>query len=205
MRIIDLSSPVVASGWEPEPADVPSRHGSVRGPAIPGDTDHVPLDWFFRPGVVLDLTARPPGAVNAEYLEREIRRIDYRPRPLDIVLLNTGASRWGGAARHVTESVRLDASAGSLLLDAGVRVVGTDAFRLDAPLDRAVERFRRTGDRGVPWPAHLAGRGQVFCQIERLANLDELPAHGFTVACFPLNGLLGTSRARAVAIVDAAL
>jgi kynurenine formamidase len=43
----------------------------------------------------------------------------------------------------------------------------------------------------------------AYSQIERLANLDQLPAHGFTVACFPLR-LKGASAApaRVVAILD---
>jgi kynurenine formamidase len=42
-----------------------------------------------------------------------------------------------------------------------------------------------------------------YCQIERLHNLGELPATGFTVACFPLR-IVGASAApaRVVAIVD---
>jgi cyclase len=186
MRIIDLSSPMDASGR---------------------NTDTVPLDWLFRPGVLLDLTGQPPGAVTAAYLEREIDRIDYRPRPLDIVLLNTGASRRAAvAARHRVDAVELDASASELLLDAGTRVVGTDAFRLDAPFDQLAERFQRNGEDGVPWSADFAGQGSAFCRIERLANLDELPAHGFTIACFPAYGArAGAGWARAVAIVGAAL
>jgi cyclase len=186
--------------------DRPSGYGPAGGHGKARNIDQVPLDCFFRPGVVLDLTGRPPGTVNAEILQQELDRIEYRLRPLDIVLLHTGASRCAGTARYFTDFVGLDASATHLLLDCGIRVVGTDAFSLDAPFGYMMERFRQTGDRSVLWPAYFAGRDREFCQIERLTNLDVLPARGFTVACFPVNVTdTGGGWARAVAIVDAAL
>ena len=58
-----------------------------------------------------------------------------------------------------------------------------------------------TGKPGIFWAAHQVGL--PYSQIERLANLDQLPPNGFTVACFPLR-LVGASAApaRVVAILD---
>lgn len=255
MRLIDLSSPVDAAAWEPNPishevmspaegavhmanemrehsgiefdptvlpggellsldtltltthtgthVDAPSHYGSTASYGVPRHIDQVPLDWFLRPGVRLDLTDEPTGTVDADWLRQEFRRIDHTPQPLDIVLLHTGAERTTGTPKYFTDFVGLDASATNLLLDLGVRVIGTDAFSVDAPFSHMIEQYRRTGDKSVLWPAHFAGREREYCQIERLANLGELPAPtGFTVSCFPVKiAGAGAGWARAVAMI----
>jgi cyclase len=186
--------------------DAPSHYGSraTYGDGRPRDIDEMPLDWFLRPGVVLDLTDAPTGTIGAERLAKEFARIGYQPQPLDIVLLHTGAAARAGTGAYFTQFAGLDGPATQLLLDLGIRVIGTDAFSLDAPFGHIIETYRRTGDRSVLWPAHFAGRDREYCQVERLANLHELPApYGFQVSCFPvrIRGA-GAGWTRAVAIVD---
>jgi cyclase len=256
MRLIDLSSPVDANFWEPEPVcvqtmsaaegarhlsaemrkhfdmdidpsvfpdgefltndtvvltthtgthiDAPAHYGSKASYGVPRTIDEMPLNWFYRPGLLLDLTSLDIGVASADDLRREFDRIGRAPRPLDIVLLNTGAAQLVGTQRYFTDFVGLDASAVTLLLDHGVRVIGTDAFSLDAPFTYILRQYGETGDPGVLWPAHLTGRKREFCQIERLANLSALPgADGFTLACFPVKvARAGAGWARAVAIVE---
>ncbi|MGA5305642.1 cyclase family protein [Nucisporomicrobium flavum] len=257
MKLIDLSAPVDASGWEPEPLtheimspadgarhmaaemrehfgidfdpsvlddgellsidtlkltthtgthiDAPSHYGtraSYRAEG-PRTIDEMPLEWFYRPAWVLDLTDEPAGAVGADRIQAALDGLDGPVQPLDIVLLRTGADRHLGTEKFFTNFVGLDGPAVHLLLDLGVRVIGTDAFSLDAPFADIIDRFRRTGDRSVLWPAHFAGRDREFCQIERLANLDRLPTGGFTLACFPIKIVGGGAGwTRAVALVD---
>ncbi|MBQ0825063.1 cyclase family protein [Streptomyces tagetis] len=257
MRFIDLSTPVDATGWEPEPVehrimspaegakhmseemrqhfgvefdpadlpdqellsidtltltshtgthvDAPSHYGSVAryGDGRPRHIDELPLEWFYGPGLVLDLTDAGPGAVDAAFLRARLDRLGRTPDPGDIVLLRTGADRLAGTPAYFTDFTGLDGSATNLLLDMGVRVIGTDAFSLDAPFRHMIDRFHRTGDRSVLWPAHFAGRSREYCQIERLSGLDALPGPcGFTVACFPvkIKGA-GAGWTRAVALV----
>jgi cyclase len=258
VRIIDLSSPVDAAGFEPDPVvhdvlgpkeaathmseemrdhfgidfdpavlpegeflsldrlqltthtgthiDAPSHYGtraSYRdGP--PRHIDEMPLDWFFRPAVVLDLSDQGTGAVGADVLERELDRIGHTLSPMDIVLLRTGADAWSGTQKYFTDFTGLDGSAVHLLLDRGVRVIGTDAFSLDAPFGDIIRRYRETGDRSVLWPAHMIGRDREYCQIERLAGLGQLPvSRGFRLACFPVRiAGAGAGWARAVALLD---
>jgi cyclase len=140
----------------------------------------------------------------AAHLEKEFARIGYTPAPLDVVLLHTGADARAGTPEYFSQFVGLDGPAVHLLLDLGVRVIGTDAFSLDAPFADIIARYRRTGDRSVLWPAHFAGRDREYCQIERLANLGTLPQpHGFKVACFPVKITGGGAGwARAVAVID---
>jgi kynurenine formamidase len=57
--------------------------------------DQVPLDWFFRPGVKLDFRKLPDGhVVTATQVEAELKRIGHDLEPLDIVVVNTRASRF---------------------------------------------------------------------------------------------------------------
>jgi cyclase len=184
--------------------DAPAHYGSKASYGIPRTIDEMPLDWFYRPGILLDLTALDIGVASADDLLREFDRIGRVPRPLDVVLLNTGASRLVGTQQYFTDFVGLDASATTLLLDHGVRLIGTDAFSLDAPFTYILSQYRETGDPGVLWPAHVAGRTREFCQIERLANLDALQGSDrFTLACFPVKvARAGAGWARAVAIVE---
>jgi kynurenine formamidase len=64
-------------------------------------------------------------------------------------------------------------------------------------------RYAQTQDVKVIWEGHKAGREIGYCHIEKLHNLEVLPAHGFTVSCFPVK-LKGGSAGwtRAVAIFD---
>ncbi|MER7706505.1 cyclase family protein [Kitasatospora sp. NPDC097605] len=185
--------------------DAPSHYGTRTGHGGPPRTiDEMPLDWFQRPAFVLDVRGAGTGAVGADVLAEELARIGYRPQPLDIALIHTGASAWVGTQRYFTEFTGLDGSAVDFLLDFGVKVIGTDAFSLDAPFSDIIRRYRETGDRSVLWPAHFAGREREYCQIERLGGLDALPRpSGFTLTCFPVKiARAGAGWTRAVATVE---
>ena len=82
-------------------------------------------------------------------------------------------------------------------------VIGIDAYTLDRPFASMVGDFQRTGDGRFIWPAHFAGIEREYCQIEKLANLDQLPRpRGFQISCLPVK-IQGASAGwcRAVAIV----
>jgi kynurenine formamidase len=73
------------------------------------------------------------------------------------------------------------------LVEQGVKVIGIDAYTLDRPFKDMVADFKRTGDGRHIWPAHFAGLTREYCQIEKLANLDQIPRpHGFFVSCLPV-------------------
>lgn len=89
------------------------------------------------------------------------------------------------------------------LIERGVDVVGTDTWSWDAPLVHTAARYKETGDASVIWEGHKAGRERGYGQIEKLHNIESLPASGFMVAC----SLVKIARAsagctRTVAIVD---
>jgi kynurenine formamidase len=84
-----------------------------------------------------------------------------------------------------------------------VRIAGTDAWSWDAPFSATRERFARDGDASIIWEGHKASREIGYCHLEKLSNLESLPARGFIVSCFPVK-IAGASAGwtRAVAIVD---
>ena len=185
--------------------DAPSHYGSrtTYGTGVPRTIDELPLDWFVGPGLVLDASDRPVGRVDATWAYGEFSRLGREPSPGDIVLVRTGADARVGTPSYFEQFVGLDDTAVDLLLDFGVRVIGTDAFSLDAPFGYMLREFERTGDPGGLWPAHFVGRRREYCQIERLGQLDTLPAHGFTVQCFPVKiAGAGAGWTRAVALLQ---
>src|SRR5215207_7993573 len=70
--------------------DAPSHYGSrtAYGDGVPRHIDQMPLDWFYRPGVVLDLTDVDGHVAGAAVIEKELVRVGYTPAPMDIVLLH---------------------------------------------------------------------------------------------------------------------
>ncbi|MFE3497341.1 cyclase family protein [Streptomyces sp. NPDC059175] len=259
MRVIDLSSPVDASFWEPDPVrhtamspaegarhmvsemrehfgldldvsmlpggeflnndtltltthtgthvDAPAHYGSTASyrASGPRTVDELPLEWFYGPAFVLDISdVVGRGTVDASRIADECAKISYSPAPGDIALLHTGADQHVGTPEYFTDFVGLDRSAVAYLLDLGIRVIGTDAFSLDAPFTHILTEYERTRDHRVLWPAHFIGREREYCQIERLANLTVLPkTSGFRLSCFPVKvARAGAGWARAVALLD---
>jgi kynurenine formamidase len=86
----------------------------------------------------------------------------------------------------------------------GVRVVGTDAWSWDAPFSFTRARFAREGDPSIIWEGHFAGSTIPYCQIEKLANLERLPARGFTVISLPVKVHRASGGwARPIALIEA--
>ena len=74
----------------------------------------------------------------------------------------------------------------------------------DAPFVHTARRYAETGDASLIWEGHKAGRDIGYCQMEKLQNLELLPATGFTVSCFPVKIRAASAGwTRAVAIFDA--
>jgi kynurenine formamidase len=178
----------------------PSMDGGARAITI----DEVPLEWCFQPGVKLDFRHVPDGhVVRAAEIDAELARIGHTLRPLEIVLVNTGAGVRFGAADYVDSGCGMGREATLHLVRQGIRVVGTDGWSWDAPFSHTRRRFAETGDPSLIWEGHKAGREAGYCQIEKLHNLEALPATGFRVSCFPVR-IKGASAGwtRAVAILD---
>jgi kynurenine formamidase len=165
--------------------------------------DEVPLEWCFAPGVVLDVRHKEAGAfITPPDLEAALERIGHTLQPFDIVLLQTGADQRLGSPAYFRQP-GLGREGVLWLVERGVRVIGIDAYTLDRPFADMVADYRRTGDGRFIWPAHFAGITREYCQIEKLANLEQLPRpSGFYVSCLPVK-IRGASAGwcRAVALV----
>ena len=163
--------------------------------------DELPLDWFFAPGVVLEMRHKADGdPVGAAEVRAELERLGHTLRPRDIVLVRTGRDAFYGQPDYMFRGCGVTAEATRWLYEQGVRVMGIDAWGWDAPLDRQAREALASGQPGVFWAAHQADL--AYSQIERLVNLDALPPSGFTVACFPLKIAGGSAGpARVVAIL----
>jgi kynurenine formamidase len=158
-------------------------HGARRAPYI----DEIPLDYCFRPGVRLDFRHLPDGhVVSAAEIEAELARIGHCLQPLDIVLVNTSAGAVFGQPGYVDKGCGMGREATLYLTEQGIRVVGTDAWSWDAPFRHTARRWAETRDPAIIWEGHKAGREIPYWQIEKLNNLESLPAAGFTVICFPV-------------------
>ena len=166
--------------------------------------DEVPLDWCFQPAVKLDFRHFENGYVaTAADVENELARIGHTLKPLDIVLVNTAAGVRYGQPDYLPTGCGIGREATLYLTSRGVRVTGTDAWSWDAPFSTTAARYARTGDASIIWEGHKAGREIGYCHIEKLHNLEDLPPHGFTVACFPVKVKAASAGwTRAVAIFE---
>lgn len=167
--------------------------------------DEVPLEWCFSDGVVLDFSHKKDGErISAEDVENELKRIDYSLKPLDIVLIKTGADKVWGKPEYLVTGPGMTRESTLFLLDQGIKVVGIDAWSWDRPLPFLAEEFKETGDPSVIWEAHFAGIEKGYCHMEKLANLDKIPKpYGFKISCFPVKIKRASAGwTRAVAIIE---
>ncbi len=164
-------------------------HFGPRSAGRPARTiDEVPLDWCFGPGLRLDVRGRPdPGRIRLRDMKNALVRGGLAVEAGQIVLLQTGMDRHWGTARYLSDAPGVEPAAVAWLAARGVRVVGIDAFGFDRPFAAMRRAFLQTRDPEALWPTHRLGREVEYCHIEKLANLDRLPADaGFWVACFPV-------------------
>ncbi|MEG3176699.1 cyclase family protein [Sphingomonas sp. RB3P16] len=179
-------------------------HPTMDGGAPAATIDEVPLEWCFQAGVKLDFRHFADGhVVTAAEVEAELARIGHTLAPLDIVLVNTAAGAALGRPDFVNVGCGMGYEATMYLTTRGVRVTGTDAWSWDAPFSYTAQRVAETGDTSLIWEGHKAGREIGYCHMEKMANLDQLPASGFIVSCFPYK-IKGASAGwtRAVAIFE---
>ena len=190
--------------------DAPYHHHSTMNRRLkPGGEsaatiDEVPLEWCFSQGVKLDFRHMADGyVVSAADVEAELKRIGHDLAPLDIVVVNTSAAARYGHDDYVDRGCGIGRDATLWLLERGVRVTGTDAWSWDAPFSHTARRWADNPDPGMIWEGHRASIEIGYCHMEKLANLDQLPDHGFMISCFPYKIKRASAGfTRAVAIIE---
>jgi len=185
--------------------DAPYHHHSTMSGGERAITiDEVPLEWCFSKGVKLDFRHLPDGhVVSPAEVDDELARIGHILSPLDIVLVNTAAGQRYGESDYLLRGCGMGRDATLHLLEQGVRVTGTDAWSWDAPFALTAEKFAEEKDPSIIWEGHRASMDIGYCHIEKLTNLEKLPATGFTVSCFPFKIKRASAGfVRAVAILD---
>lgn len=178
------------------------HHSTMNGGERAITIDEVPLEWCYNRGVKLDFRHLPDGhVVSAAEVEAELARIGHDLAPLDIVLVNTAAGAAYGRPDFVDTGCGMGREATLWMLERGVRVTGTDAWSWDAPFSHTATRWAETRDPSIIWEGHRASIDIGYCHLEKLSNLEALPATGFEVICFPVKlkgGSAGFTRAVAV-------
>jgi kynurenine formamidase len=186
--------------------DAPYHYHPTMDKGMPSLTiDEIPLDWCFSDGVVLDFRHKVDGErITVKDLEEELKRINYQIKPLDIVLIQTGADAAWGTPEYLIKGAGMDRESTLYLLERGVKVVGIDAWSWDRPLPYLAKEFKETGDPRVIWEAHFAGIEIGYCHMEKMANLSAIGRpHHFTICCFPIKVKRGSAGwVRPVAILS---
>jgi kynurenine formamidase len=184
--------------------DAPWHYAPTAGGERAWTIDEVPLEWCFSDGVVIDMRRKADGeSITAADCEAELERIAYKVKPLDIVLVMTGTDKYWGSPEYINHGAGMTRESTMFFIDRGVKVMGIDAWGFDRPFVSITEEYKQTGDASIIWEAHYVGIDTPYCHIEKLANLDQLPPHGFKVACFPVK-ITGASAGwcRPVAIIN---
>lgn len=181
--------------------DYSFHYGSQSEGRASKTAEEIPLEWCYCDGVKLDLTHKKPSeTIIAKDLEEALKKINYSLKPLDIILLFTGADKFYGSPKYFSEYAGVDTSAIDYLLDRGIKIFGVDTMGIDRPYKFMLEEFLK--NKKPLYPAHFYGRKREFIHIERLANLQKLPDFGFKIICFPVRiKQTGAAWARVVAII----
>lgn len=166
--------------------------------------DEVPLEWCMGDGVVIDCSDCPDGyKLTVKDFQDRLEKLNYTLKPGNIVLLRSGAmTRWG-SPDYLVAGCGVSKEATSWLIDQGIHVMGTDGWSWDIPLPMEAEEYRQNHDPSILWEAHRVGKDKAYCHIEKLNNLDKIPALGTTVCCFPVKIKAASAGwTRVVAIVN---
>lgn len=183
--------------------DYSFHYGSKSEGRASKTADEIPLEYCYQDGVKLEFTHKNPNEViKAEDLEAALKKINYQLKPLDIVLLHTGADKLYGGPKYFSDYPGVAPSAIEFLLNKGIKIFGVDTMGIDRPYRFMLKEFLETKDPGKFYPAHFFGRKKEFIHIERLSNLEKLPDFGFKVLCFPIRiKNTGAAWARVVALL----
>ena len=178
------------------------------GPVVEGKPakgiDEVPLEWFYHDGVRLDVrNVGPNELITVQDIKLALDKINYQLKPMDIVLIWTDFDKLIYTEKYLKEQPGMSREATEYILDQGVKVIGIDAYGFDRSFGFQAQAFKK-GEIKELFPGHMVGRDREYVHIEKLGNLDQLPAAtGYKVICFPVKAKGATAgQTRVVALFE---
>ncbi len=152
--------------------------------------DEIPLDRFFGPVVVVDVTAESEKDADYQVTVADFERAEREQGPISpesIVLIRTGFSRrWPDAARYLGTAARGEAAvkdlhfpglhpdaARWLVENRPIKAVGIDTASIDHGQSTLYESHRALYAANIP-------------AFENLTNLDRLPHRGAHIVALPM-------------------
>jgi len=154
--------------------------------------DEFPLEWGIGPLIVLDCTDYEEGYVmKPEDIDQKLDLIGHKLKEGDIVCVHTNAPKYYGTKDYINHGVGIGKEATLHIIRQGVHVVGIDAWGWDAPFTITAAKWKKSVKDKVPnksliWEGHFAGIERGYFQMEKMINLDKVPAVGATIYCFPI-------------------
>ncbi|MFX0147769.1 MAG: cyclase family protein [Candidatus Hodarchaeota archaeon] len=154
--------------------------------------DEFPLEWGIGSLIVLDCTDYEEGYVlNPEDIDQKLDLIGHKLKEGDIVCVHTNAPKYYGTKEYINHGVGIGKEATLHTIRQGVHVVGIDAWSWDAPFTITAAKWEKSVKDEVPnksliWEGHFAGIERGYFQMEKMINLDKVPAVGATIYCFPI-------------------
>ena len=206
-KIFDCSPedfPIPGCGWAFEIITCGTHNGTHSEGKKAPTIDEMPLEYCFGDGVVLRFTEKKAGEqIDVDDVKRELDRMGYTLKPLDIVYINTNWDKKWGTPDYFYDKPGVTRAATLWLIDQGIKLMGTDSSGWDRSFSEQAKDFHRTGDKRYLWEGHFAGIEKSYYQIEKLANLDQLPDFGFKTCCIPIKvEKAGAAWARPVAFIE---
>jgi kynurenine formamidase len=96
--------------------------------------------------VILDFRHKADGErITVPDVQKELERIQYEIKPMDIVLIQTGADAAWGTEQYLIKGAGMDRDSTLFLTEKGVKVVGIDAWSWDRPLPFQAKEFKENG------------------------------------------------------------
>lgn len=185
--------------------DAPYHYWDKTGVRPSKKINELPLEWFIGDGVVLDFTKKERAAeITKDEVVAELDRIEHKLSPSEIVLIRTDSDKKFYDEDYAKTHPGMSAEATRFLIEEGIKVMGTDGYGWDVPFEVQGDLYKKTKNPDVLWSAHYVGKELEYVQIEKLANLDQLPSPtGFKVIAIPIN-IVGASGSwvRPIAIIE---
>lgn len=184
--------------------DAPLHYGSMSEGKPARTITDIALEELYVDAMVLDLRGSAPGeGISVAALAAAIAKVGA-PVPVGgAVLIRTGQEAFGITDEGFFNYPGMTRDGTLFLAEQGAKVLGTDALGWDRPFPAMRRAFLATGNPGEIWDGHFAGQEREVFIVQQMANLADLPTHGFKVGFFPLRlGGCSAAPARVVGFVD---